>query len=130
MPKKLLLITVGLSTAAIIGLWVIVPLFVKYFYGEEFQSVIWLNFIVSFGVLAHGFGDFFNRYLGANGQGAALRNSAFFVGASLIVLNLLLIPKWGENGAAFARLISGFVYIISMEFFYLRYVKKKTGVQM
>jgi len=33
---------------------------------------------MSFGVAAHGFADFFNRYLGANGQGKFLRNSAFF----------------------------------------------------
>ncbi len=119
-PAKLLWITIGLSAAALVGLWVIVPPFVSYFYGKAFESVIWLNFIVSFGVIAHGFGDFFNRYLGANGQGVALRNASFIVGASTMLFNLLLIPKWGENGAAYARLITGFVYICTILFYYLR----------
>ena len=123
--KKLLLITLGLSTAALIGLWILVPPFVTYFYGKEFESVILLNFIVSFGVVAYGFGDFFNRYLGANGQGTALRNSAFIVGLVMMALNLLLIPTYGETGAAYARLISGFVYLIIMLLFYLRYTNKK-----
>lgn len=121
-PKKLLLITIGLSLVALISLWVLVPPFVKYFYGSEFESVILLNFIVSFGVIAHGFGDFYNRYLGANGQGAMLRNSAFIVGGVVMILNIILIPKWGEEGAAYARLFAGFVYLIIMIVYYLKFI--------
>ncbi|MFW5982956.1 MAG: oligosaccharide flippase family protein [bacterium] len=123
-PKKLLLITTGLSLAALVGLWIIVPPFVRFFYGIEFQSVILLNFIVSIGVIAHGFGDFFNRFLGANGQGKALRNSSFFVGGSMMLFNLLLIPQWGEQGAAYAKLITGFVYLFIIVFYYLRFIRK------
>lgn len=108
-PKKVFIITLGLSFFALIALWLIVPPFVNYFYGKEFYAVIALNFIVSFGVIAHGFGDFFNRYLGANGQGKALRNASFYVGGSMMLFNLLFIPKWGETGAAYAKLITGFV---------------------
>ncbi len=123
-PRKLLLITFGLSAVALLSLWLLVPPFVTYLYGKEFESLIRLNFIVSFGVIAHGFGDFFNRYLGANGQGVALRNSAFIVGGCTMLLNLLLIPKWGENGAVNARLVSGFVYLILMLIFYLRFINR------
>lgn len=121
-PRKLLLITIGLSVISLVVLWLLVPPFVTYLYGKEFESVILLNFIVSFGVIAHGFGDFFNRYLGAKGQGKALRNSAFIVGGSTMALNLLLIPHWGENGAAYAKMVSGFVYLVLMIFYYLRYI--------
>lgn len=123
-PKKLLIITLVLSISALIGLWVLVPPFVKYFYGQEFDSVVLLNFIVSIGVIAHGFGDFYNRYLGANGQGKALRNSSFIVGGSMMMFNLMFIPKWGETGAAYARLITGFVYLIIIIYYYYRYIKK------
>lgn len=123
-PKKLLLITLGLSLVALIGLWIIVPPFVRFFYGIEFKSVILLNFIVSIGVIAHGFGDFYNRYLGANGQGKALRNSSFYVGGSMMLFNLLFIPQWGEKGAAYAKLITGFVYLFVIGFYYLRFIKK------
>ncbi len=123
-PKKLVFITLGLSLAALFGLWIIVPPFVRFFYGIEFESVILLNFIVSIGVIAHGFGDFYNRYLGANGQGKALRNSSFYVGGSMMLFNLLFIPKWGETGAAYAKLITGFVYLLIIVFYYLRFIKK------
>ena len=79
---------------------------------------------MSFGVAAHGFADFFNRYLGANGQGKVLRNSAFFVGTSTLVFSLLLIPKLGEFGAAYTKLISGFVYLVVIMWHYFKFIKK------
>lgn len=124
-PKKLLMITLGLSIAALLSLWVLIPPFVRFFYGHEFESVILLNFIVSIGVIAHGFGDFFNRFLGANGQGIALRNASFIVGGSTMLFNLLLIPVLAEKGAAYARLISGFVYIFVILVYYFKLVNQK-----
>lgn len=125
-PSKLLLLTILLSVMSLIILWLLVPPFVNYLYGKEFESVIMLNFIVSFGVIAHGFGDFFNRYLGANGQGKALRNSAIIVGGSTMVMNLLLIPKWAENGAAYSKLVSGFVYLILILIYYVKFINNKS----
>ncbi|MFT5726133.1 MAG: O-antigen/teichoic acid export membrane protein [Desulforhopalus sp.] len=117
-PPKLLWITLAMSFSALAGLWIIVGPFVHYFYGKEFIGVIKLSFIVSIGVILHGMADFFNRYLGANGQGKSLRNSSFYVGASVLVFNLLLIPKWGEYGAAYTRIISGSVYLFAMVLYY------------
>lgn len=124
-PRRVFLLTIGLSLAALVSLWLIVPSFVNYFYGKEFSSVASLNFIVSFGVIAHGFGDFFNRFLGANGQGKALRNASIYVGASMMLFNLLFIPQWGELGAAFAKLITGFVYLTIIFIFYKKYIRTK-----
>jgi O-antigen/teichoic acid export membrane protein len=121
--KKLLLITLGLSIAALIGLWIVVPPFIRFFYGSEFESVILLNFIVSIGAVTHGFGDFYNRFLGANGQGKALRNSSIIVGISILTFSLLFIPRWGEYGAAYAKLIAGFVYLVSILTYYYKFVK-------
>ena len=122
-PRKLFLITLILSLVSLVGLWLIVPPFVNYFYGLEFSSVATLNFIVSFGVIAHGFGDFFNRYLGANGQGKTLRNASIYVGISMMLFNLLFIPQWGETGAAYAKLITGFIYLGIIYAQYKKFVK-------
>jgi O-antigen/teichoic acid export membrane protein len=124
-PKNLFLITLGLSFSALVGIWLVVGPFVKIFYGNEFENVIFLNFIMSFGVTAHGFADFFNRYLGANGQGKAIRNSAFLVGGSVLLFSLLLIPRWGEYGAAYTKLISGFVYLAIIMYYYISFIKKR-----
>lgn len=123
-PRRLLLITIGLSVSTLIMLWILVPPFVSFFYGQEFHEVIWLNFIVSFGVLLYGFGDFFNRFLGANGQGVALRNSSFVVGSCMMLFNLVLIPKWGAGGAAYAGMLNGFVYALIILFYYFKFVSK------
>lgn len=126
-PRKLILITLALSFSALIGLWIVVGPFVDFFYGKEFTSVIQLNFIVSIGVIAHGMADFFNRYMGANGKGKTLRNTSLIVGASILLGNLLLIPKWGEFGAAYTNILSGFIYLIVMVLYYVRFVKRENG---
>ena len=124
-PKKLILITVGITAITLLGLWIVVDPFVHIFYGKEFGSVVFINFILSIGVTANGFADFFNRFLGANGQGKYLRNSAFIVGGSLLFFNILLIPRLGATGAAFAQLISGFVYLGVILLFYMKHIRKK-----
>lgn len=124
-PKKLFVATLGLSLSALIALWLIIPPFIKYFYGADFLPVIRLNLIVSTGVALHGLADFINRFLGAHGQGKALRNASFFVGFSLLAFNLLLIPKFGATGAALTKLSTGLIYICIIMAYYLRLVRKK-----
>jgi O-antigen/teichoic acid export membrane protein len=122
-PKKLFAVTLGLSLAALIVLWLIIPPFIKYFYGAEFLPVIRLNLIVSTGVALHGLADFINRFLGAHGQGKALRNASFFVGISLLVFNLILIPMFGATGAAITKFSAGFVYCLVIYIYYTKLVE-------
>ncbi len=122
--RRLLLITIGVSVSALLLCWILVGPFIRIFYGPEFNSVISLTYIVSFGVILNGFGDFYNRFLGAHGHGKALRNSAIIVGLVILVCNFTLIPKFGETGAAYTRALSGLTYIISMLWFYRRMVPK------
>ena len=91
-----------------------------HFYGIEFESVILLNLLLVL-VWLHMVLVIFN-HLGANGQGKALRNSSFYVGISMMLFNLLFIPKWGEKGAAYAKLITGFVYLVSILVYYFRFI--------
>jgi O-antigen/teichoic acid export membrane protein len=121
-PKKLILITISVTLAALFACWILVGPFIKYFYGIEFRSVITLTYIVSFGVIMNGFADFFNRFLGSHGQGKALRNSAIIVGIFIMVFNVALIPQLGETGAAYTLIGSALVYILSMLWFYRKLV--------
>lgn len=124
--KKLITITASLSISSLILLWLALPLFIRKFYGEDFEDVIKISLIISIGMLAHGISDFFNRFLGANGQGKALRNSSFVVGGSIAALNMALIPWLAEVGAAYARLINGFIYLLVIYYYYHNYTKHKT----
>ena len=122
--KRLILITLSVTSVALVACWILVSPFVTYFYGHQFHAVISLTYIVSFGVIMNGFADFFNRFLGSHGQGVALRNSAFIVGIFILVFNISLIPHFGETGAAYTLLLSALVYILAMLWFYRRLIVK------
>ena len=121
--NNIIVVTVILSVAAMMCLWLVVPPFIKYFYGNEFLPVIELNYLVCFGILLHGMADFFNRFLGAHGKGKLLRNSSFIVGIATLGINIILIPKFGAMGAAYTKILSGLVYLLVMLFCYHRVVK-------
>jgi len=122
---KTLKITVLLSVLSLFALWIVVPPFIKYFYGTEFMPVVKLNFLVSIGVIFHGLSDFFNKFIGAKGKGKLLRNASFLVGFSTLAYNLLLIPKFGATGAAFAKILSGFSYFIIILICYKKTIAKQ-----
>lgn len=122
--KKLYLMTATISLLALIFILIIVPPFINIFYGKDFHQVILLNAIICIGVIFYGFADFINRFLGAHGEGKALRNSSFIVGSSLLIFNLLLIPKYGELGAAYVSVLAGTIYFINMLWGYKKLINK------
>jgi len=126
-PCKLMLVTLGLSLFSLLGLWVVVPIFVRAFYSADFEPVIRLNLVVSLGVALHGIADLYNRFLGAHGQGKALRNSSFLVGLSLMFFNLLFIPKLGAIGAAITKISTGVIYCGVILVYYFRLQKSIEG---
>lgn len=116
--RRLTLVTIGVSVSALLLCWILVGPFINIFYGKEFHPVIFLTIIGSIGIIANGMGDYYNRFLGAHGQGKALRNSAIVVGIVIFICNFTLIPLFGETGAAYTRILSGITYLGSMFWFY------------
>lgn len=122
-PKRLTLLTIGLTTITLLALWIVVGPFINVFYGSSFVPVIELNLIVSVGIAFHGLADYYNRFLGAHGQGKALRNGSIIVGLSILVMNMVFIPIWDETGAAIAKLIAGLIYFVNMYYYYIQLKK-------
>lgn len=127
--KKLIVSTIIMSLGAVVLLWILIPPFVHYLYGPEFEPVIGINFFVCIGVFFHGISDFFNRYLQANGYGKKLRNTAFIVGVTTICSSVLLIPQLGAYGAAFSKIATGLIYFIVICCYYLSVVRKNLASQ-
>jgi Na+-driven multidrug efflux pump len=82
-----------------------------------------MAYMVSIGSTFHGLGDFFNRFLSAQGKGKQLRNSNFILGACNIIGYTGLVYILGVRGATITKLIAGIVYLGLMIFLYRRYLK-------
>ena len=122
-PKKLTQVTLLLTACALIGLWLVIPFFINYFYSEKFHPVIFLNMIVSVGLACYGIADYFNRFLGAHGHGKLLRNTSFIVGSLILCFNFILIPLYGATGAALTRMLGGIAYLLCMIYYYKKTIK-------
>jgi O-antigen/teichoic acid export membrane protein len=116
----LLSITVLLGVGGLLLTWVLIGPFILIFYSAEFVPVIALVFPVSTAMLLHGMAGFLNRFLEARGQGKAIRNTYMITGITLVVANLILIPRLLETGGAYAMLLSGVVYVAVMTWYYWR----------
>ena len=122
-PKKIIQYTLLTSLLSFIAFYFIVKPVVQLFYTSEFSVVIMYGQVLALGAILHGFGDLFNRFMGANGQGKLIRNGAYIVGLFNIIGYVTLISFFGIKGALITRVISGFVYLIVMYWGYKKYLK-------
>lgn len=128
--RKLLFTTLLLSSMSLIGLWVLIPPFIKFCYGEEFIPVIGINFFVCIGAFFYGMGDFYNRFVQAKGYGSRLRNASFFVGFTTLTCNILFIPSYGAYGAAYSRIITGVVYLLIIFYYYRKTITDTERIKL
>jgi O-antigen/teichoic acid export membrane protein len=92
-------------------------------YTEAFAAVSPMARVAALGAVLYGYGDFYNRFMGAHGKGAALRNTALMVGAVNVLGFFIFVPLWGAWGAIAANLVVGFVYPGVMYWYYRKYTK-------
>ena len=121
-PRRLFMVTGGISLVALACLWVIVTPFVDIFYTSDFHPVILLTLITSVGSLLYSISDFVSRYLASQGDGKSLRNSSWIVGFITLTMSLLLIPKFNALGASITHVVAGLIYIVTIFFYYRRRV--------
>ena len=112
--NKLTRVTLLMSLCAMIMIILLAYPFVTFFYGHDYIRVVPLALILSVGSLLYGFGDFFNYYFSAHGDGKLIRNIAIIVGISGLIINLALVPFLDEYGASLARVICGLIYLSVM----------------
>lgn len=97
-------------------------------YSEKFLSVVPLILPLAFANLFRGMIQPYNMFLGANGEGKALQNTAFILTGCNLVGNFILIPYYGALGAAYASLfalsINYFVHI----HYYHKYIRSHTCI--
>ena len=95
----------------------IIPL-VEWVYTADYAIVGYYSCFLAIGMVAHGFGDMYNRFLGAHGKGREIRNGAVVTGMIQLLGSFGLVYLWGIYGAIMTRIISSIVYFILMIYYY------------
>jgi len=93
-------------------------------YQESYLPVVDIARVVAIGAAAHGIGDFFNRYLGANGHGKMIRNGALIVGVLLVLGYAGATAAFGIWGAAITIVIADVVYALVMIYGYKKVIRE------
>jgi O-antigen/teichoic acid export membrane protein len=115
--------TIVASALALVVAFVFLGKPLEWLYTEAFAAVSPMARVAAFGAVLYGFGDFYNRFMGAHGRGAALRNTALMVGAVNVLGFFIFVPLWGAWGAIAANLVVGFVYPGVMYWHYRKYTR-------
>jgi O-antigen/teichoic acid export membrane protein len=120
-PKLLLMVTFIASFCSFFAAWWFFGKPLLWFYSADFSTVGSMARIMALGSIAFGFGDLFNRFLGAHGLGEKIRNVAYKYGLVNVMGFLFLTPLIGVNGAVITSVLSSFTYLIFMFLSYKRF---------
>ena len=93
------------------------------YFGQEFAQGDTVLLILSFGVLVNALSGNVDQILNMTDNQKIMRNLTFFCLIENIVLNAILIPRYGITGAAIASLATHF----SLNMASIYYIKKRLG---
>lgn len=116
---KKTIILAGLSLFLFILM--IIPL-VKWIYTDRYAPVGYYACFLAVAMTLYGFGDLYNRFLGAHGKGKEIRNAAVFNGLVNLTGSIVLVYFFGIYGAIATRILASGIYFIFMVFYYNRFV--------
>jgi O-antigen/teichoic acid export membrane protein len=125
-PKNVFFVTMGIGITVFMLFVVFIEYIVVLLYGDTYKPVINLAYILSGGFFIHGFGDLFNRFLCAHGNGKDVRNGAFATGTVSVVAGFCLTRYFGVEGAAWSKFFSSLTYFLAMlSMYFCRYEFQK-----
>ena len=122
-PSKVLRYSLLMALITYIGYVILIYPIVSILYDKSYGIVALYASFLAIGSTFMGLGDLFNRFLGAHGQGASIRNTAFISGGIQIVGFTLGIYLWNINGAIITRILSSLVYFALMAIYYKHFTK-------
>ena len=124
-PRKVMYFSALGTIIALIVFYALVETVVVAFYSHEYYPVVEISKYVIIGFIFHGFGDIFNRFLGAKGKGKLLRNAAYLVGVVNILGYTFLIKYFSVNGAILTKIMASGLYFLVMWWYYFKFTKRK-----
>lgn len=123
LKKNIVLGVVLISFVLYTSLFLLSDFIVGSIFGNSYLPSAKLIRILGIGSLLYGIADFFNRYILARGKSIIIRNIAFTIGITYLIIGFVLIPTFLAIGASYAKVITGFIYLLLEVFFTLRVIK-------
>lgn len=112
-------ISLFLAFPMTIGIMIIASKFIPWYLGDEFLPVISAILFISPIIISNSLEGISGRqYFTATNQIPILLKSYISTAITNIIVNIILIPKWGFIGAAIATLISSYICVL-IQFYYL-----------
>ena len=118
-PKNITVLTLCLSLLSFLMFILFLEKIVLFLYSHEYYPVITLAYIVGVGCFFRGLGAYFNKFLGAHGKGKEMRNGAIADGIFNVFGYFFLVKFFGVKGAAATKIISDFLYMCLIYYYYI-----------
>jgi O-antigen/teichoic acid export membrane protein len=97
------------------------PSFILGIFGDEFRTGVYAFLLLTFGQFIQAMSGSVRHILSMTGKHKTLQNITFYAMLINIVLNVILIPLYGINGAAFSSMVSMAFWSISSVVFIKKY---------
>lgn len=94
-------------------------------FGSQYYPSVQMAQVLGIGSLMIGWGDIFQRFLGAQGQGKCLGMAAVTTGVVGIVSAAILLPKWDAYGAIVSSVLAAATYFGLMLTLYIRHTTRR-----
>lgn len=124
LTKKIILSVTMISIVVYLSLFLLSDIIISVIFGSSYLPASKLIKILGLGCLLYGIADFFNRYLLAKGESVIIRNIATTIGICYLTSGFILIPILYAEGASFARVLTGVIYL-TLEVLYTKHVISK-----
>ena len=106
LDRRWLVAAWGAGFATLPITWGLTRVTVASVFGSRYAPIVGLVIPLCFAQIVRGVTGIYNSFLSAHGRGRELRNAATVLTASNVLLNVLLIPRFGATGAAWASLLA------------------------
>lgn len=113
-----------LIASSLVLLGVVIAAFVLFpvLYGTGYSMTPKYICVLGVGYLLHGFGDYFNNFLNAHGEGAAIKRGSYACGIVQVLLAAILIPLFSIWGLVLTRAFSSATYCLTLFLGYRSYL--------
>jgi O-antigen/teichoic acid export membrane protein len=121
LSKKLLTSSFGLGGVLGLMFFVATEYLLVWAFGNEYSPAVQMAQLLGVASLMIGWGDIFQRFLGAHGLGKGLGMAATCAGLVGMITAAMLLHRWATYGAVVASLMAAVAYLGSMIGMYIYY---------